>query len=780
MILNYLFWVIVSFRIRRQFCPMTRRNPYFSFALQTASVMVLIGSISSLSIAQMSLGNQMENDSLNLMIQQWHSLPEASVQAIGLAAGAKGVDEVPGALHVIGQEELERYSYTDPLRVLRTVSGVNIQEEDGYGLRPNIGMRGSGTERSARITIMEDGVLMAPAAYSAPAAYYFPSIARMQSIEVLKGSSQIAFGPQTAGGAINLVTAGFDDVSSGGMVRYEASAFGGFLEHARVTQKWNSKHGSWGVMAEGMRLGSDGFKSLPNGGSTGFDKSDRMFKMRWKSKESSRNPQSLQFKWSETEESSNETYAGLSEEDFNADPFQRYSASENDLMKSAQSQAVLTHEWQITNNWSVKTDIYRTNFERNWYKLDRAKDSLGQSISLQSLIDGMSQNLLQADTPEGFLLQMKANNRAYEAKGIQHRGSIQLPRELGQLVYGVRWHEDYADRFQWRDGYQLVDGEMQLTDADAPGTAGNRIDRAQALASFVRGTIRTGNFTWTPGLRMENMEMARTDWGSSDLDRTGSTPSERTNPLTVWLPGLGLNYAISESAHIFAGVHRGFIPPGSNDETTAETSINAELGLRFDGGFWSGQAVAFNNIYQNLLGADLAATGGQGSGDLFNGGSARSQGFELEAACNAFAAHSKWAMPIRLSYTYTNAQFTSAFESDYGPWDAVVEGDYMPYLAPHQFSVQVAMQNEKWSLETNTRYVAAMRTSASQGSINPQEATDESIILDALVRCELRPDLQWHFGMNNVFNSAFIVARRPAGIRAGMPRLLRTGLRFTF
>ena len=161
---------------------MKRTNPYFYFVVCTASLVVFMGSISSLSRAQMSHAQQMENDSLNLMIQQWHSLPEASVQTIGLAAGAKGVDEVPGALHVIGQEELERYSYTDPLRVLRTVSGVNIQEEDGYGLRPNIGMRGSGTERSARITIMEDGILMAPAAYSAPAAYFFPSIARMQSI----------------------------------------------------------------------------------------------------------------------------------------------------------------------------------------------------------------------------------------------------------------------------------------------------------------------------------------------------------------------------------------------------------------------------------------------------------------------------------------------------------------------------------------------------------------------------------------------------------------------
>ena len=73
-----------------------------------------------------------------------------------------------------------------------------------------------------------------------------------------------------------------------------------------------------------------------------------------------------------------------------------------------------------------------------------------------------------------------------------------------------------------------------------------------------------------------------------------------------------------------------------------------------------------------------------------------------------------------------------------------------------------------------------MRTTSWQGTLNPLESTDESIILDAVVRCELRPDLQWHLGMNNAFNSTFIVARRPAGIRAGMPRLLRSGLRFTF
>ena len=135
-------------------------------------------------------------DSLDIMTQMWHALPEAQVGGIALAAGATDASEIPGSMQRLSAKTLRKMSYADPIRTLHALAGVNLVAEDGFGLRPNVGMRGSGTERSSRITLMEDGVLMAPAPYAAPSAYYFPTMARMQGVEVRKGGSQIALDPK--------------------------------------------------------------------------------------------------------------------------------------------------------------------------------------------------------------------------------------------------------------------------------------------------------------------------------------------------------------------------------------------------------------------------------------------------------------------------------------------------------------------------------------------------------------------------------------------------------
>ncbi len=87
---------------------------------------------------------------------------------------------------------------------LRKVSGVNVRDEEGFGLRPNIGIRGTNPTRSTKILLLEDGVPLAYAPYGDNASYYHPPVERFESIEILKGAGQIEYGPVTVAGALQI------------------------------------------------------------------------------------------------------------------------------------------------------------------------------------------------------------------------------------------------------------------------------------------------------------------------------------------------------------------------------------------------------------------------------------------------------------------------------------------------------------------------------------------------------------------------------------------------
>ena len=306
------------------------------------------------------------------------------------------------------------------------------------------------------------------------------------------------------------------------------------------------------------------------------------------------------------------------------------------------------------------------------------------------------------------------------------------------------------DRYQWRDRYAMVDGQMALVAAGDSGSAGNRIESARALAGHVRAAFHVGAWTFTPGVRHERMTLSRQDFGD-DLARLGDG-TQRSNDISVWLPGLGAHVDLVPNLWTaFAGVHRGFVPPGSAPDTEPEYSNHLEVGTRLSSRMVSGQITLFHSEHQNLLGADLTASGGTGSGDLFNGGSSRAQGIEVEAVgdvleltgASVFFANGMHHFPVRVSYTYTQAVFTQAFESEFDPWGVVEEGDALPYLAPHQFSVSASWEAPRWSYDLNLRSMSAMRTSASKGELNPAQSTDAMAVLDMGIRHQAHGHLEW-------------------------------------
>ena len=141
-----------------------------------------------------------------------------AIQEVTIIGSQEEAKKIAGSAHYIGTEKLQQFAYSDIQRIAREVPGVAIQIEDGYGLRPNIGIRGVATERSGRITLLEDNVLIAPAPYSAPSAYYFPTVGRLSAIEVVKGPAAITQGPYTIGGALNMVSTPIPTQMSGNIV----------------------------------------------------------------------------------------------------------------------------------------------------------------------------------------------------------------------------------------------------------------------------------------------------------------------------------------------------------------------------------------------------------------------------------------------------------------------------------------------------------------------------------------------------------------------------------
>ena len=129
-----------------------------------------------------------------------------SIEEVLVVGDKQAAQKTAGSVTLLGNEEMEKFDHVDLGQLLSSVPGLYYREEEGFGLRPNIGIRGAAGDRSQKITIMEDGVLITPAPYAAPAAYYVPNVSRIDSIEVMKGPAAIAYGPHTVGGAINFVT----------------------------------------------------------------------------------------------------------------------------------------------------------------------------------------------------------------------------------------------------------------------------------------------------------------------------------------------------------------------------------------------------------------------------------------------------------------------------------------------------------------------------------------------------------------------------------------------
>ena len=713
------------------------------------------------------------------------------IETVTIVGTREDLDSIPGSAHLIDAEQLARFAHSDVQRIMRQVPGVSIQVEDGFGLRPNIGIRGVATERSARITLLEDGVLIAPAPYSAPSAYYFPTAARMAAFEVLKGPAAITQGPYTIGGALNMVSTPIP-AQSGGRAVAEVGQHASNRLHASYGGTFDS---GFGFMLEAHQWFSDGFQTIDrHGDDSGLDVRDYTLKLAFES-----GPHQLRLKLQNADQHSDQSYLGLTDTAFRAAPNRRYGLSNLDRIDTDHEQSILRYEY-AANGLQVALAGYRNTHARNWFKtegidLDGSADAqslarvswanIVQAVNRGGSVRGHTAQQLNAilegaDTPPGSI-QLRANDRRYVSQGVQLRAT--LAHDFGAVSHtlqaGVRYHEDEEDRLQRNSSYSQRNGALALDDIGVLGNAGNRIQRAEAVSLFIRNAIAFGRWTLTPGVRFEDIDQSRVRYetraGRTD-DPAARTPanlrSTRANATRVLLPGLGAVVRIGSATTLVAGVHKGFSAPTNAVDVDAEEALNTELGVRFDNGRTRLEALGFLSDYDNMLGVCTSSSGIDCEvGDAFNGDAATVRGLELSAATNLAPPDASFAAPLEIAYTRMQAEFdTDIADTDF--FGDVRAGDPLPYIPENQLSATLGMTKGRWTAHAALNYVDAVCVRASCSAF---ERTDDAITVDAAVRLAFR-DASLFARIDNATNAQDIVGRHPYGARPNKSRTVVLGV----
>ncbi|KPQ02964.1 TonB-dependent receptor [Marinobacter sp. HL-58] len=706
---------------------------------------------------------------------------EQSLNELVIIGDDASASALPGSAHVVSNEDLETMKYTDVHQVARQVPGVYFQEEDGYGLRPNIGIRGSGSGRSSKVTLMEDGVLMAPAPYSAPAAYYFPTFGRMNGVEVLKGPDLLRYGPQTVGGAINFRSTPIPQEASGN-VTTEISEDGGKRAHAW----YGASSEQIGFVVETHQHETDGYKNIRDSDrETGFDKQDYVAKLRLNSPSAADIYHQLDLKVDYSEELSNETYLGLTDEDFDADPNQRYFASERDNMDTKRTGYMARHLVDLNRDVTLTTTAYRNEFERNWFKVA----GLGGLVNTANGDDAAAveaQEQLRGERDYDGL-EIKNNNREYVSQGLDFKAdwTTNMAGMNHALTFGIRYHEDEVDRLQPVETYNQVirNGRPNLdfqgiTSGDDINGGNNSVQDAEAWSGFVADQITvTDRLTVTGLLRYEDIETSSVSYEQESRTSVDGTESNSTSEL---LPGVGATYDLNNGFTLLGGVHKGMAPAsaGSSNEDP-ETSINYEFGTRFAQGATRAELIGFYSDYENTIQNCSIATpcnSGAETGTESQGKS-RIQGIEALIG-HEFTLANGLTAPVEANWTYTDAEVTE--DSDNGD---TLKGDNLAYLPENIVNLRAGLRGgDQWDAYVNVGFVEKMciDNTCERGGDNTFSETESLTMVDLSGSYALTSNARVFAKVANVFDNQKIVARSPDGARPNLPRTGSVGISVDF
>ncbi len=697
---------------------------------------------------------------LELVLQPRHIAEEIIVNVNRIAAAPEAVERIPGAVDVLDEETLQTSRVFTATEALRKVTGINARDEEGFGLRPNIGIRGLNPTRSTKVLLLEDGLPLTFAPYGDNASYYHPPIDRFQSVEVLKGSGQILYGPVTVGGVINYITPPPPPRWSGSV-----TLVGGNRSYFNGHANFGGRIGNTGLLFNFLRKQGEGARENTRSGLNDFN---------FKSVSTFGERQALTFRFNHFGERSNVTYSGLREDEYRANP--RGNIFRNDFFDGDRFGASATHVFVFNSASILTTNIYGSRFSRDWWRQSSNSNQRPNDSSDPNC--GGVANLNTTCGNEGRL-------RNYINFGIEPR--LHLTSRFfgtgGETDLGARAHFETQNRQQQNGDFPTARSGRLVEDNER---------RNKAYSAFIQHRFLFNRFIVTPGLRVEHIRYERTN----RLTSTNNIFSTGKTHLTQLIPGLGVSYTPAPNTTLFAGAHRGFAPPRTEDIISAsggtvdldtELSWNYEIGARtapFRGLRF--EATLFRMDYENqIVPASLA--GGAGS-LLTNGGETLHQGAEFTGRVDSSALlRSPHNFSFRLAYTFLPvAKFTGTRFSNITDFRATsVSGNRLPYAPEHLLNLNFGYSHSSGFNTVIEGVYIGKQFADDLNTVAPSPDGQHGLVPDHLIwNATLnytveRLNMTFFFTAKNLFDKLYITDRS-RGILPGTPRLAQAGVKFNF
>lgn len=677
------------------------------------------------------------------------------VSANLLAGGTDMVERIPGSVEVIDAATFRDSRLFTSEEVLRKVSGIHARPEEGFGLRPNIGIRGLNPTRSTQVLLLEDGVPLAYAPYGDNASYYHPPVDRFEGLEVIKGAGQILFGPRTVGGVINYVTPPIPENWSGAVV-----LTGGnrdyFNGHARVGGTVNGT----GLYFDATRKQGEGARDNVRSGL-----SDLNFKL-----QTSLGPrQSLAFRANSYTEDSRVTYSGLRADEYAANP--RGNPFRNDSFDGNRWGFSGTHTSSWTPRFVQTTTLYGALFFRDWW---RQSSNSGERPNTDC--GGMA-NLNTTCGTQGRL-------RYYYTWGIDPRfryshggGGVHVDHD-----FGFRYHDERQERRQ-------LNGTAPLARTGTIVEDNQRL--AKATSGFWQPRIVLGKFSVTPGIRLEHVRYKRTN----RLFNNNAGVFGRRN-VTEAIPGIGVSYSPTSAITLFSGLHRGFAPPRAEDvvnnsggfvELDPERSWNYEAGARVRiRRSLAVEATFFRTDFQNqIVPASLA--GGVGA-VLTNAGETLHQGFDLSGRWEwRDVAGSGQTLYLRGVWMWLPvARYEGTRFSNVSGFGTIrIDGNRLPYAPRHLATASAGWIHRRGihafveGVQTGRQFGDDLST-VNQTPDGQRGAIPGYFIWNATVNVPIEAWRTTAFITSKNLGDRLAIVDRARGILPNSPRLIQAGFRFDF